>query len=214
MGWLAAIAPAAIGGALGLGGSAMSNAFNRKEGRRQRKFNAREAQKNRDFQEEMSSTAVRRRATDLRKAGFNRILSVANPGAAQPGGATAASYQRAQSADIAGNVAKGASTAVAARLAHQQVKDMKATNWQTQVNTGKLGMEESLFKQRSIGQSIQNRILQEQLKGWEREGAIDESTAGEVMRWMNRISSSAQGVMGAIPDLRKVRKIPIRGRRR
>lgn len=54
----------------------------------QQSFNAREAQKNRDWQTEMSNTAYQRAATDLDAAGLNRILALGSP-SSTPSGATA-----------------------------------------------------------------------------------------------------------------------------
>lgn len=52
-------------------------------------FNAREAQKNRDFQREMSNTAYQRAMEDMMKAGLNPILAGSLGGASTPSGSAA-----------------------------------------------------------------------------------------------------------------------------
>lgn len=60
--------------------------------RRDRKFNRKEAQKNRDFQERMSSTALSRQMSDAKSAGLNPILMASggfSGGASSPSGSAA-----------------------------------------------------------------------------------------------------------------------------
>lgn len=59
--------------------------------------NAEQAQLNRDFQERMSNTQYQRARKDLEAAGYNPMLAVANGGAGNVSGSSAASMQNALS---------------------------------------------------------------------------------------------------------------------
>ena len=97
-------------GFLGLGASYLG-------GERANRARAQEARLNREFQERMSSTAFQRQTKDLEAAGLNRILGLSGSGASTPGGAMA------QQQDV---ITPAVSTALAARRANQEIKNMKA----------------------------------------------------------------------------------------
>lgn len=103
------VAAAAIGAGAGLLGGQMSA-----------KASAREAEKNRQFQEAMSRTAYQRAAEDLEAAGLNRILALGSPASTPPGA-------MAQIPNFGSVLAEGAGAAVGAMSSAQQVKQSEAT---------------------------------------------------------------------------------------
>lgn len=73
-----------------IGSSILGGLFGQSGASKQNKAQAREAQKNRDWQERMSDTAHQREIKDLEAAGLNPILSgTGGSGASTPGGAQA-----------------------------------------------------------------------------------------------------------------------------
>lgn len=84
-----------IGGSLGM--DWLSNSWSKKE-----------ALRNRQFQEQMSSTAYRRAVKDLRAAGLNPMIAAMNGGASTPGGS------QASFSSMGNALNSGVSTAMAA----------------------------------------------------------------------------------------------------
>lgn len=129
MGLLAALAgPVAsvIGGVLGYRGQKQTNAMS-----------AAEAQKNRDFQAEMSNTAVQRRMADLRAAGINPLLA-GQYDATTPAGAMAR-FGNPGAAATQGASQLG-STAIAAAQIPQQLDNLQARTGLTNQQTRAMGV--------------------------------------------------------------------------
>lgn len=115
-------------------------AFQQQSNERAMAVSAEEAQKNRDWQERLSSSAHQREVQDLRLAGLNPILSVSR-GAATGSGATGQGVSSAGASFQARNPAEGAaSSALAAAslasvLADIEVKKAQAENVKAQTVT-------------------------------------------------------------------------------
>lgn len=106
---------AVAGAALGwLGGNQMNNA------------NAKQAQKNRDFQERMSNTSYQRAVADMKAANLNPALAYGQGGASSPSGSTATMQDK---------VASATNTARSAAATYSDLQTQRANRENTDADT-------------------------------------------------------------------------------
>jgi len=117
---------------------------------RTNRANAKEAQRNRDFQERMSNTAHQREVTDLRAAGLNPILS-ATGGASSPGGAMA---------KFTDEIGPAVSSAMAARRLKEELnvqkKQQQQLDAQTYETQSKEALNDTLIEESEVRQKLTN----------------------------------------------------------
>lgn len=204
--------PPLIAGGAALLGSGISSALG-----------IREAEKNRDFQERMSSTAHQREVRDLRAAGLNPILSANHSGASSPGGAqgqispmdfvSSALASAQTSADLRIKAAQARDINSAADMKELQVKE----NWishEWRLKTIEAQMYEAL-QSASLSEAQKDRIRAEipnvkaQLERIKNEGTSSglqlsreradskfyEGIGGDIERWMRLLPNIPAGFM-------------------
>jgi hypothetical protein len=125
-------------------GSAIGGLFGYKGTKQTNVASAQQAQKQMDFQREMSNTAVQRRMRDLTKAGINPILAGTKE-ASSPAGAMAPVMNKAQVAmNTALNAANLENTMANTLKTEQETTNLKAKQSTTKGEFEK--MSEALFK--------------------------------------------------------------------
>lgn len=180
-----------------LAGALITGASSLIGGERRNKSQISQADRQMQFQEDMSNTAYQRAVKDMRKAGINPILAASRGGASTPGGAmaqimdtvTPAVSTALQSQSVTANVSVAEETAT--KLA-QDALTSRADEW-------KKSAERAFISLSYNEKLLAMKLLEEQIAIAHRDGTIAASTYGQIMRYIKEFSSSILGGGSLVP---------------
>lgn len=192
-----------IGPIIAAGGSLAGSLWGNRQKRQ-------EAQKDRDFQERMSSTSWVRGKADMEAAGINPALAYARGGASTPGGAMAQQEDVARGAVSSGLQAKRLKAEL--KLLDQQEKHtrMGVVKERELANVAKTQSHRTI--QLELNDAVQNKILNLQLPWMKHSAAaINKFPQAAMMQLiLNSGGSQAIGMAGGLGLARALPKIGLR----
>lgn len=181
---LAAIAGGALSGGLSYLGQREANEANRDIASQTTAANMAEAQRNRDFQREMSNTAFQRQMEDLKRANLNPLLAAGMSGASTPGGSAGS----AVSADMK-NTLGGATDAVqtAIGIHNQQLASAKQAT-----EIGLMKDNQNLYKAQATKAAMETKVMSK--------GIPEADVKNKIYNWFNKFVSDTNKASAKQPD--------------
>lgn len=134
-----------------------------------------ESKRNREFQREMSNTAIRRQIDDLRAAGINPLLAAKIGGASTPGGS------QANIPDMGAAISQGAQTGASLEIMKSQATSAKT---KAEIDKGalKLYKNDPMYREATNASQLMNLTNQ---PGTVRTGVTLGETAAETVKKTN-----------------------------
>lgn len=182
----------------GFAGDLLGGIFGRSGAREQNAAMREEAERNRQFQERMSSTAYQRAVVDLRAAGLNPMLAAMKGGASTPGGAMAQYVNEMQ--HMAQSARSATRTATELSLMKKQKTKLTEEAFKARQDgerahsavitdsaiRSKLRKESEILSEKGK----QEKIVTRRLEGL---GEIDKTEFGKILRWIESIAGVFTG---------------------
>lgn len=214
-----------VGGLLSMGGSLVSGMFSSDNSAKSlqaqeqmqmqsEQFNAQQAQMNRDFQQQMSSTAYQRAAADMKAAGLNPILA-AGQSSSTPSGSSASVGtpsvpQRHAFEDLGNAVSQAVNTAIASKTIdklQEEIANVKAGTTLREAETSNVSQQTETEKEETLRRMYEKRKAQLDIapKAWSAKKAaaltgLDDSTvtAAERAMYGADVADRVGGAIGSV----------------
>lgn len=175
----------------GVGSAAATGIWNNYALNKQNSFNAAEAEKNRQYEIQMSNTAYQRAYADMAAAGLNPHLAGGQGGASTPTG-TAATSGSMMPLDIAGSV----NAASNAALTKAQVQNMHADTEAKQKMSGKTESETKLINLQTgiteITAGLEQELMRTQDKKMRQEILVAQKELGRIKEQTDLIKAQKE----------------------